>query len=62
MRLLTNDERDSFMEVPKRSREATLAEAADSGNESVMERRQDATGREALFLDTAELFVLPRDP
>ena len=39
-----------------------LTETADSRNESVVERSKDAAGREALFFDATELFVLLRDP
>src|SRR5436309_10715227 len=50
------------MEVPQSSREASLAEAADTGDKRIVKRRQDPARRSSLFLDPPELFVLLGDP
>src|SRR6058998_3249319 len=62
MRVLSYDERNPFVEVPERGREPTLSEPTDPRNESVVERCEDAAGREALFFYSAQFFVLLRDP
>src|SRR6266571_220101 len=50
------------MKVPKSSRKAPLAKAADTGDKGVVERRQDPTRRNSLLLDPSEFFVLLGDP
>jgi hypothetical protein len=62
MRMLTNDERDSFVEVPESSGEATLSEITNPGHERVVERCEDATRREPLLFDPTQFFVLLRHP